>query len=84
MSEQEPEAEVRERGLPSFHDSAKKFTPGPVAPLESEADRPDMRGTAPAPSGAAAVQVPTDDPASGQPSDGEPGQLKQMPGEADG
>jgi hypothetical protein len=83
MSEQEPEAEVREQGLPTFHESAKKFTPGPVAPPESEADRPDMRGTVPAAAAAAPVQPLTDDPAGGEVSDGEPGQLKRMPGEAD-
>jgi hypothetical protein len=84
MSEQEPEAEVREQGLPTFHESAKKFKPGPVAPPESEADRADMRGTVPAAAAVAPAQPPTDDPAGGELSDGEPGQLRQMPGEEDG
>lgn len=85
MSDQEPEAEVREQGLPTFHESAKKFKQGPVAPPESAADRPDMRGTVPPAAAAAApAQPPTDDPAGGELSNGAPGQLRQMPGEEDG
>jgi hypothetical protein len=84
VSNHEPEAEVREQGLPTFHESAKKFRPGPVAPPESEADRPDMGGIVPAASAVAAVEAPSDDPAGGQLSDGEPGHLTQMPGEQDG
>jgi hypothetical protein len=80
MSDQEPEAEVREQGLPTFHDSAKKFKPGPVAPAESEADRPDISGV-PDAATAAPVETPADDPAAGRMSDGEPGLLKEMPGE---
>jgi hypothetical protein len=78
MSDQDPEAEVRERGLPTFHESAKKFKRGPVAPAESEADRLGMSGAAPT---AAAAEKAADDPAASQMSDGEPGRLKEMPGE---
>jgi hypothetical protein len=77
--ENEPEQEHRH---PSFQESAKKFKPGPVAPPESEADRPDMNGTtAPGTATAAHAERFTDDlPQSGM-SDGAPGQLTQMPGE---
>ena len=75
----------QQQGLPSFQESAKKFRPGPVAPRESETDRPDMSGAAPAAAtveAAEAAEAPTDDPAGGRMSDGEPGVSKKMPGEA--
>ncbi len=72
---------ARPSGMASFQEVAKKFKPGPVAPPESEADRPDMSGAQrTAPTGAIVKHV-NDDPAKGRMSDGKPGQLKKMPEE---
>jgi hypothetical protein len=53
--------------MPSFEESAKKFKPGPTAPPESEADRPDMSGGG---------QI-----ARGPMPDGTPGESEKLPGE---
>jgi hypothetical protein len=71
----------RPKGMASFQEVAKRFKPGPVAPPELEADRPDMSG-APrtSPTGAAVTRV-VSDPARGRMSEGKPGRLTKMPEE---
>jgi len=67
--------------MASFQEVAKKFKPGPVAPPESEADRPDMTGAQSTTRTGALNERLNDDPAQGRMSDGKPGQLKKMPEE---
>jgi hypothetical protein len=52
----------------SFQKSAKKYKPGPTAPPESEADRPDMSGG-------------QQDPRRGPMPEGTPGEKEKLPGE---
>jgi hypothetical protein len=69
----------RAKGMETFQEAAKRFKPGPVAPPESEANRPDMSGAQrTTPTGALVKQV-IDDPARGRMSDGKPGRLTKMP-----
>lgn len=67
--------------MPTFQDAAKKFKPGPVAPPEPEAARPDMSGAQRTTPTGTLVKRVIDDPARGRMSDGTPGRLKKMPGE---
>jgi hypothetical protein len=66
----------------TFQESAKKFKPGPVAPRESDADRPDMSGDQPLIPTAVRSKRALDDQAHGRMSDGAPGKFKKMPGES--
>lgn len=87
MSDRKRASPNRKKAAPgkrmlTFQESAKKFKPGPVAPPESEADRPDMSGAQPIPLIGARTKRAIDDPAHGRMSDGTPGKLKKMPGES--
>jgi hypothetical protein len=69
----------RARGMETFQQAAKRFKPGPVAPPESEANRPDMTGAQrTTPTGGLVKQL-FDDPARGRMSEGKPGRLTNMP-----
>jgi hypothetical protein len=86
-----PKKEDRIDKTVSFEKSAKKFKPGPVAKPERDEDRPDMGGgTSEAPDrpdherAAAAMAHPGPNAEKGlRMSEGAPGKLKRMPGEAE-